>query len=136
MPGVKGRSGGHNKIPVALHLARGTFRPARHAKAVAAPPRASWGPTEAQMRTLGEAGRAFVIRQMAAYDISVLDGELLLEAAICADRLAACRVPEAARDALEIAWQKQFTALCQALRVMATPPAAKAAPSKWAGLLA
>jgi len=30
MAGRPGRSGGHNRLPVELHLARGTFRPDRH----------------------------------------------------------------------------------------------------------
>jgi hypothetical protein len=31
MAGAVGRSGGQNRVPVAAHVARGTFRPARHA---------------------------------------------------------------------------------------------------------
>src|SRR5262245_18626851 len=30
VPGVKGRSGGHNRLSVEEHRFRGTFRPARH----------------------------------------------------------------------------------------------------------
>lgn len=33
MPGVKGRSGGHNRKPVAQHLAEGTYRAHRHGPA-------------------------------------------------------------------------------------------------------
>src|SRR5262245_54919907 len=93
MAGRPGRSGGHNKIDPRMHAIRGTFNPTRHGPALAAleTSAAPWEPTRAQLAALGDDGRAFVARVRATYELSVMEGELLLEAAVVTDRLAQIR---------------------------------------------
>ena len=138
MAGRPGRSGGQNRMSLAAHVLRGTFRPERHAPLI--PPGPPWDPAPALLEALGTAGRAFVTRIRAAYELSALDGELALEGGHAADRLAALRRRKggsvAARDArakLELNWQKALTACLLALRArMDRRPAAVPAPvSKW-----
>jgi len=127
MAGRPGRSGGHNRIDPREHLLRGTFNPTRHGPALAALEAAAapWAPTRAQLAALGAAGRAFLARVRASYELSTWEGELLLEAAVVTDRLAQVRRVRVradvktclALDKSEQLWVKQLTALLLALRV-------------------
>lgn len=123
MAGKKGRSGGSNRIPVAVHIARGTYRASRHGPrplATVLPMPAAvepWTPTDT---ALGPAGRALLSRVMERYECSVTEGEILLEAARCADVLAALRaqaLADIAAQRLEVSWSKHYTALLLGLRL-------------------
>ena len=63
-------SGGSNAVSVADHLARGTFRPARHAARADPPPAApvSRGDRAATLAGLGPLGRKLVARLIDDYD--------------------------------------------------------------------
>jgi len=127
MPGRPGRSGGQNRIDPREHLLRGTFNATRHGPALAALEAAAapWEPTRPQLAALGEDGRAFIARVRATYELSVMEGELLLEAAVVTDRLAQIRrtrksadvKTRLALDKCEQLWLKQLTALLLAVRV-------------------
>ena len=124
MAGRPGRSGGANRIDPRLHVLRGTFDARRHGAALEAG-QPVWTPVASQIQALAGAGQAFVERLRAQYDLNPLEGELVLEAAVCVDRLAELRRPPASktlRDRLALAkveqnWQKQLSALLLALRV-------------------
>jgi len=118
--GRPGRSGGWNRLPAEVHALRGT----KPRKAPVPEAHVAWLPTEAQLAGLDVAGRAFVDRLLAPYEFSPVEGELLLEAAAIADRLATIRQARDGADlpgrlALERAerlWAKQFSALLLNLR--------------------
>lgn len=125
MAGRVGRSGGSNKIDPSLHLMRGTYRPTRHAAALAASQGgAVWSPTEAELGGLMTAGQAFVARLRECYDLSPLEGEIAVEAGVIADRLDEIRRQRDGADlkvqlALakhEQTWSKLLSALLLSLR--------------------
>ena len=122
MSGRPGRSGGHNRLSLETHVLRGTFNPTRHQHLIE--PGSVWDPAPALLEALGVAGRAFVARVRAAYALSVLEGELAIEGAHAADRLAALRRQKggtaAERDArakLEVQWTKTFAERLRDLKV-------------------
>ena len=123
MAGRPGRSGGHNRLSLATHVIRGTFNPTRHGKLIA-PGGPVWQPTAAELEPLGAAGRAFVARLEAVYDLSPLEGELAMEGGIAADRLAELRdrrrrataTARGALDKLELAWARALASCVLALR--------------------
>lgn len=76
MPGVKGRSGGRNRKPAALHVLHGTFKPSRHA-VVEAPAPAG---TPAARDLAGEARAEWdrmVVRLEAVGTLSTVDDAAL-----------------------------------------------------------
>jgi hypothetical protein len=119
------RSGGSNKIPAELHVLRGTYRPGRHqAELDAGQP--VWQPSESQVHALATEGRALIDRLRAVYTLNPWEGELALEAAVIADRLAEIRTARLevhdlkmrlTLDKTEQLWSKQLAALLLALRV-------------------
>ena len=115
-------------MPKADHWLRGSWRTARHGPkpltmaAVEESPThgAARTPTAGDLAALGAAGRALLGRFMERYELSLTEGELLLEAARCADVLAALRVQalaDMAAQRAELAWSKHFAALLTALRL-------------------
>ena len=125
MAGRPGRSGGHNKLSLEAHLLRGTFNPTRHARhARLASGGPVWAPAPPELAGLGTAGRGFVARIQAVYDLSPLEGELALEGAMAADRLAELRArrgdsaakERVALDKLELAWSRALLTCVLALR--------------------
>ena len=122
MSGRPGRSGGHNRLSLEAHVLRGTFNPTRHQHLIPTGP--VWEPAPALLKGLGATGRAFVDRMRAVYALSALEGEIALEGAHAADRLAALRRQKAgtvaertARAKLELHWHKAFTERLRDLRV-------------------
>jgi hypothetical protein len=123
MAGRPGRFGGHNRLPVDAHILRGTFNATRHGK-LPAPSGPVWQPAPAELVQLAAAGRAFLTRLQATYELSPLDGELAVEGAIAVDRLAEIRVrrktwPGEDRvplDRLELGWQRSLSTCLLALR--------------------
>jgi hypothetical protein len=71
MAGVAGRSGGANRVPVVEHVARGTFRPARHAGRTDPPPPAPLSEVD-RRRTL--AGLPADARRLAADLLAAYSG--------------------------------------------------------------
>lgn len=126
MAGRKGRSGGQNKIDPQLHLMRGTFVAARHAKALAAQRMGgpTWTPSAEHLAALGDDGRALVGRLTDVYEFAPIEGELVLELAAVVDRLGEIRRTRdrlegplrLAADQLEQGWQRRWVALVSALR--------------------
>jgi hypothetical protein len=133
MPGVRGRSGGSNRIPVQVHLAKGTFRPARHAARLAAlsaqtgvlakyrpapvvpPLRAVDRPPlpASVLAGLGARGQAFARDCWDAYaDWSPASLALLHEAGHLLDALEALRGQKGERAA-----QREFRAMVTALKL-------------------
>ena len=143
MAGRPGRSGGHNRIALEAHVLRGTFNATRHGHLASSGP--VWDPPAAALEGLGAAGRAFVARLLAAYDLRALDGELALEGAVAADRLDELRTARRRAsakkrrelDRWELAWTRTLSTCVLALRVRlrATKADAAAPPSKWRGLV-
>src|SRR5262245_61157378 len=126
MAGRPGRSGGHNRIPLAQHVLRGTFNVTRHGRRVAAIAGApAWQPSAPQLAALDVEGRAFLDRLRATYDLTLVEGELALEASVAVDRLNEIRLTrreaspkdQRALDKGEQEWQKRFASLLLALRV-------------------
>ena len=125
MAGRPGRSGGHNRLSTEQHLLRGTFATRQKAQAALQIGMPTWTPTGAQVAALGEEGRAFVARLQTHVDQTVLEGELVLEAAVAVDRLAQIRrerdgcelKARLALDKCEQLWQKQLSGLLLSLRV-------------------
>jgi hypothetical protein len=125
MAGRPGRSGGHNRISLAEHVLRGTFNATRHGRRQAALNGPPWSPTKAQLQALGPNGRGLLERLAAVYVLGVLEGELALEAAVVADRLAELRDSRRTGDLAlrlkldktEQLWQRQFSSLLLALKV-------------------
>ena len=117
MAGRPGRSGGHNRLPVEVHLLRGTFNATRHGKLLAARGPV-WVPTAEALEPLGASGKAFIGRLHATYEMSPLDAEVAIEAAHAVDRLYEIRVrrtnftleDQQLLDGHERAWQR---ALCR-----------------------
>lgn len=145
MAGRPGRSGGHNRISLEAHVLRGTFNPTRHAPETPLGSR-PWQPPPAALAALGAAGRAFLRRQRARYAFTPLEGEVALEMAVIADRLAELRATRADVKAIELDgldkrerdWQRAYvTGVCWLRsRAKLTRPTARTAPArKWAGLL-
>ena len=145
MPGRPGRSGGQNRISLEAHVLRGTFNPTLHAHLSAGP---SWEPSPADLEPLGSAGQALVARLRDAYDLSPIEGELVLEGAVAADRLADVRdrrtrtrvKDKSTLDRIELAWHRALSNCLLALRArLARRKAAKerVAPpaSKWGGMV-
>lgn len=96
MSGRAGRSGGANKIPSAVHLARGTFRPVRHGSpALAAVEPASRpvavNPPDWLLEGLGEAGRAFLADLFGEYELTPLELRLAKLAGETIDDIDAAR---------------------------------------------
>ena len=118
-----------NKLPIEEHLRNGTYRRDRHGP-LSWPPTSTaeapvWAPAESDLAALGDAGRAFVGRLQAVYELSPLDGELATEGAVMADRLAELRLQRAGcaddderrrLDRLELGWQRALTRCLLALR--------------------
>jgi hypothetical protein len=70
----------------------------------------------------GAAGRALLARFMERYELSLTEGEILLEAARAADVLTALRAQalvDVAAQRLELAWSRHLAALLQALHLEA-----------------
>ncbi len=121
--GKPGRSGGSNKLPLEQHIRRGTYRRDRHGpRALAtvvtmpAAPEA-WTPTETGV---GAAGRALLARFMERYELSLTEGEILLEAARAVDVLAALRaqaLADIAAQRLELAWARHLVSVLGQLRM-------------------
>ena len=95
-------SGGANRLPVELHLARGTYRQDRHAAALAAQQRPSTPVSRADRRAvlagLGKAGRKVATRLLddfSDWDVSGL--HTLRQYAISCDRLDALQHDDDAR---------------------------------------
>src|SRR5262245_3399341 len=97
MAGVAGRSGGHNRLSIADHQRRGTFRRGRHALAAVdlmppsteehRPPK----PPRGLLTGLGAAGRRFVRSAYANYELDDFEAELLRLAALNLDDAANAR---------------------------------------------
>lgn len=122
MSGVAGRSG-RRKQTIAERILRGTFDARKHAPS-AAPP--AWSASDAQLAGLGPDGRALIDRLRAVFDLTPVEGEIALEAAIACDRLSDLRrrrhgiadlKQRLSVERIEIGWQKQFAGLMQALQV-------------------
>lgn len=106
MPGVKGRSGGHNRKSRALHVVLGTYRPSRHAVDAPEPPSGAPG---APGTLKGEAGAEWarmVARLTASKTISTVDGALLWN--YCQLWADACRL-QADADALAQTWYEKVS---------------------------
>ena len=133
MSGMPGRSGA-KRLPLSHHLLMGTYRRDRHGELPAhvtpMPPQPGgiphpWSPTPAERRALGRAGQRFLRAQCAAYEFSLREGTILLEAAVVTDRLAALRAEagEASGAALrqvhrsELQWSRHLVSLLAQLRV-------------------
>ena len=123
MAGKPGRAA-PNKISTIDHLRRGTFRADRHRQPPVGPP---WEPSPDQIVTLGPAGKALFGRLQTAYAFNVCEGELIIEAAIIADRLQQLRARRdrlddagcLKSDRVEATWQRQLLGVLQALNVRA-----------------
>ncbi|HXG70038.1 MAG TPA: hypothetical protein VNJ04_05420 [Gemmatimonadaceae bacterium] len=119
MAGQPGRSGGANKKTLAELVLMGSYKPSRHRHLLerAVEP-TDWQPSAADLALLGEAGRAFVGQMVAAFEFSLQDGVLLMEAAHAADACAHWRAePRDARSSrLALAWSKQLAALLHQLK--------------------
>lgn len=101
MPRGGARPGaGRPRKPVEHHVLAGTIRPGRHAvrvAALAARPAGNsnqsiWEPSGADLDALQDPGRAFVASYLAAYDVTVNEGGLLLELGHIVDRLSELRL--------------------------------------------
>jgi hypothetical protein len=127
MAGKPGRSGGHNRLSVEQHLLRGTFNPTRHAPKTQ--PRAGvppWEPSESQLVVLGTDGRALVERYTSAFELTLVEGDVVIEAAVALDRLAELRRTRSdvadlklrlQLHRIEQAWQRVYAMLLASLRV-------------------
>lgn len=98
MAGMKGRSGGHNRLNLAELQRRGTLRPSRHRALLAsAAPLAFPAPAlpppvpDAVLDGLQAAGRAIVEPLWQAYAVGPSNERLLHELGVQADRLADIR---------------------------------------------
>lgn len=106
MPGVKGRSGGHNKQSGALHVVKGTFRAGRHTLDA---PEAPQGAPEAPGVLTGEARAEWdrmTARLTTLKTLSTVDGALLWN--YCQVWADCCRL-QADADALERTWYEKVT---------------------------
>lgn len=134
MPGVRGRSGGSNRISVAEHLRRGTYRPIRHAKLAALaglqapqgplakyrapvvlpmPPPATDALPAHVLDGLGPRGTAFALACWRDYSgWTPTSTALLCEAAHLLDAIAALRGSRGERSA-----QREFRSMVAALRL-------------------
>ena len=134
MAGAKGRSGGANRRPAAEHVLSGTYRASRHGPLPAhvhpipdaTAEEGSWQPLPADLEHMTAAGRRFVRGWLKRYEVSAMEGAVLLEAGHMRDRLTALRAmdrttmggSERARwTRLEIAASKLLAALLAQLRV-------------------
>ena len=70
MPGVPGRSGGHNALSLQEHLLRGSFRRDRHARLTATPPSRRLAAADRRRTLAGLDGpaRRLAVRLLAEYD--------------------------------------------------------------------
>jgi hypothetical protein len=77
VPGVKGRSGGWNRLPIEDHILRGTYRVGRHGALAPAPvsPPAPSGPPPKPPKGLSRSSRAVWRRKMDEYK-AWTDGDL------------------------------------------------------------
>jgi hypothetical protein len=133
MAGRPGR-GGQNRIAPDAHVLRGTFKPSRHAARIGAGP--VWDPA-AVLAALDVPGRAFLERLCAGYTLSLIEGEVAVQAAQALDRLAEIRArrakasakARAALDRQELAWGRALNGCLLALRT--ARPAVEAPVSKW-----
>jgi hypothetical protein len=118
---------GRPALPVSLHLARGTYRPSRHATALSTQgePEAHWQPEPGEFQALGAAGRALIEKLLMNFDVSLADGLTALEAAKAADRIEVWAAREAtsgtpaaaaAAERLRLAWAKHLAGLLHTLR--------------------
>src|SRR5262245_11462489 len=124
MAGQPGRSGGHNRIPIAEHLRRGTFRVGRHGKR----PKPgelpgedpTWSPGEDDLERLGPVGRKFVEDVVRAFAVQGLGARLVVEAAKTLDELSVWE-QTAATDAtaarVTLAYRARLQSLLGQLRV-------------------
>jgi len=124
MPGVAGRSGGHNRLSISEHQRRGTFRRNRHSLAAVeadSTPRSTEArstevrltPPRGLLSGLGASGRRFVKAAYRNYEIDDFECELLHLAALSLDDAANSRKAgdlKAARAAV-----RQFTQVLQRL---------------------
>ena len=123
MAGTKSRSGGRNRLPVDLHLARGTYRADRHSSAqsvVALPQLTTTEPSEALLAGLADEGRSFLRAVYAEYAVTEMEGLVLRLAAEGLDDAAVARQRGDAKSAR--AAVRQVLAVLQRLGL----PAAKA----------
>jgi hypothetical protein len=127
MAGRVGRNRAWNKLPVEEHLRRGTFRQDRHGKrpaliATIEPRDPGWHPHDDDTAHLQPAGRRFLDAMLSRFEISALEGAIVVEAAYLVDYLTSSRSeaatdPDAAKLALR---QTQvLAALLGQLRVLA-----------------
>lgn len=96
MAGRPGRSGGANRIPVADHLTRGTYRRDRHGEAWRAwdgpePPPDPVQPPSWLLRGLGTSGKRFLRDLYSDCVVGRVEGHIGRIAAECLDDLAAAR---------------------------------------------
>lgn len=101
MSGTRGRSGGANRKPVALHARQGTFRADRHTLAtVGATARAAAPavPPPGLLEGLGAAGRQFLSAAFTEYAPTAVEAVLLRLAASMTDDASAARLRGAAKD--------------------------------------
>ncbi len=126
--GGKRRGAGRPKLSPATHLLRGTWRPSRHGARPATSaavlempaPTGSWTPDPADLDALGTAGRRLVQAVLARYELALVEGAVLVEAAHACDALAAIRsAPHAdvAAQRLEVVWSKHLTGLLSQLHL-------------------
>lgn len=86
MPGMKGRTGGSNKLSVEQHVIRGTFRPSRHGSDGQAPagpaPRpgvvSDWRPRIAERGALGPRSRDLLEATLRLYRLDEVEGRAAL----------------------------------------------------------
>jgi hypothetical protein len=102
MAGRAGRSGGHNKLSLARHVAAGTYRKDRHgplpANVLPMPMAAQdWRPSPTEIRGLGPQAVALLEATLAAYQLSPIEGVHVLVALRALTRLEALEA-ELARD--------------------------------------
>jgi hypothetical protein len=128
MAGRVGRNRAWNKLPVEVHVQRGTYRADRHGALPigpskwagilptgdsSTPPPPSWAPDPADVAALGAEGRRFMTAVLDEFVINFLQGTVLLEAARTLDGLVTWRAdasdPASAR--LALAHTKLFSSL-------------------------
>ena len=121
MPRGGARTGaGRKPKPLIEHLARGTYRPARHgprpANVLPMPvPVSPWTPTATDLAGIGPAGLALLTRTLDTFEPTVLEGVQLLEAARAADVLEQLRAMDAPDLRQVRLWSAYFTATIRML---------------------
>ena len=123
MAGRIGRNRAWNKLPVEVHVQRGTYRADRHGPwpLQSTPAAPAWEPSAADLAGLEEAGRLWLTEQHARCESTLMQGLLLVQAAHVVDSLATYQPLAASGDKpatrLVVSLTKTLAALLAQIRV-------------------